>query len=282
MDRAAFRLGNLLVGNAESAAGIEITAGGFRAEFLRDGCFAVTGADQDARLSGRPIANWRSHEAAGGDILALGCARSGFRSYLALAGGFDVALVMGSRSTYARGGFGGHEGRALKRGDILDCGPACGIPAAEIPARLIPAYAGQAVLRVIPGPQDERIAPEGLDVFLSSPYEVTHRSDRMGCVLRGPAISLRDGADIVSDGTVPGAVQVPGNGQPVILGVDSQTTGGYVKIAVVIASDMPLLAQLAPGSSVRFEKIGLLEAREIYLKREFAYKRAASRLRGCF
>jgi antagonist of KipI len=273
MDREALRLANLIVGNDEGAACIEITAGGFRAEFLNPCRFAVTGADQSPVLDGRAVSNWRLLEAEGGAVLTLGYARSGFRAYLALAGGVGAPVVMGSRSTYLRGGFGGYGGRALKRGDVLHSGRALGTPVARIPDRLIPPYGVRDVLRAVPGPQDDRIAPEDLAVFFRSRFEISERSDRMGCVLRGPAIGLRYGADIVSDGTFPGMVQVPGNGEPVILGVDSQTAGGYVKIATVIASDLPLLAQLAPGSEVGFEKIGLLEAREIYLKREFFYRR---------
>jgi len=269
MDQQALMVGNLLVGNEVGAAAIEITLGGFKAEFLGDAHFAVTGADQAPRLNHGPIANWTCHCAKAGDVLHLDYARFGLRSYLAVAGGMDVPEIMGSRSTYLRGGFGGYQGRALKKGDILPLGETFGKPILALPAGLIPPYAEQPTLRVIPGPQDDYVTVQGMETFLSSLYEVTTRLDRMGIALSGPLIELRRGADIISDGTCAGAVQVHGNQQPTILAADCQTVGGYVKIATVISTDLPLLAQLPAGAKVRFASIDLLKAREIYLKNQF-------------
>ncbi|MHC1742414.1 MAG: biotin-dependent carboxyltransferase family protein [Syntrophobacteraceae bacterium] len=272
MDRQALRIGNLLVGNAEDAAGIEVTFGGFKAEFLSDTPFAVTGADQKARLNAAPITNWSCHGAEAGDILTLEFPTIGCRTYVALSGGVDVAVVMGSRSTYLRGGFGGFHGRALQQGDVLDRGAVAGRPIEHIPAKYIPRYLEEPTLRVVPGPQDDCITDEGMAAFLSHPYEVTRRSDRMGCALSGPEIQHRAGADIISDGIVSGSVQVPGNRQPIVLMADAQTTGGYVKIATVASFDLPLAAQVLPGSRVRFEAISLLEARALHLKQEYFFR----------
>ena len=269
MDQQALVVGNLLVGNDVGAAAIEITLGGFKAEFLGDVHFAVTGADQAPRLNHGPIANWTCQWAKAGDVLSLDYARFGLRSYLAVAGGIAVPEIMGSRSTYLRGGFGGYQGRALKEGDILPLGETFGKPIPAFPAGLILPYAEQPTLRVIPGPQDDYVTAEGIETFLSSLYEVTTRLDRMGIALSGPLIELRRGADIISDGTCAGAVQVHGNQQPTILAADCQTVGGYVKIATVIATDLSLLAQLAAGAKVRFASIDLLQAREINLKNQF-------------
>jgi biotin-dependent carboxylase-like uncharacterized protein len=269
MDVQALEVGNLLVGNDAGAAAVEITLGGFKAEFLCDARFAVTGADQAPTLNGVPVLNWACHPAAKGDVLHLDYALSGMRACLALSGGVDVPEVMGSRSTYLRGGFGGHQGRALRKGDVLMLGNTAGKPIFAFPAGLVPPYSDGPTLRVIPGPQDDHVTEEGMERFLGSIYEVTARADRMGISLSGPLIELAGGADIISDGTCAGAVQVHGNQQPTVLAADGQTTGGYVKIATVISADLPLLAQISAGAAVRFAAIGLLQAREIYLKNRY-------------
>jgi biotin-dependent carboxylase-like uncharacterized protein len=272
MDRQALRIANLLVGNRETDACLEVTLGGFKAEFLGAASFALTGADQRARLNGEPLPNWARRHAEAGDVLTLDFPRSGCRTYVALGGGFDAVPVMESRSTYLRGGFGGHRGRALRPGDILHRGEATGEPVEEIPKRLIPRYTNEPTLRVILGPQAESFTAEGIAAFLSGCYEVTNRSDRMACTLSGPEIPHRMTADIISDGTVAGAIQVPGNRQPIILMADAQTTGGYAKIGTVASFDLPLVAQLLPGGHVRFEAISLLEAREIHLRQEYFFR----------
>jgi biotin-dependent carboxylase-like uncharacterized protein len=267
----ALSIANGLVGNDPRAAGIEITAGGFRAELTADVHFALTGVEMDVRVNGKSVPLWTTFAASRGDILTVGFAGTGLRAYLAISGGIDVPLVMGSRSTYLRGGFGGLQGRALIKGDTVPIGHATASPPPVRipPPGLIPPYSEHPTLRVVLGPQDDYITAEGVAVFLQEEYTVTARCDRMGILLEGPRITHRCGPDIISDGTLPGAVQVPGNGQPAILGADCQTTGGYAKVATVIAGDLPLLAQIVPGSTVRFEAVTLLQAREIYLKREY-------------
>ena len=269
MDQAAYRLGNRLAGNAGKEASLEITVGGLAAEFLRDTWFAVTGAEREARLNNQIGPTWAAHQASKGDVLSLDFGRKGARWYLAVAGGLNVPLVMGSRSTYLRGGFGGLEGRALRKGDVLDSGLPMG-PGffSPLPPELIPNYSHEPILRVILGPQDDEITEEGLNAFLTAEYTVTQRCDRMGCLLAGPPIKHKTGPDIISDATAFGSIQVPGSGQPIILMADRQTIGGYVKIATVATVDLPLIAQALPGNRVRFKAIGIEEAQALLVERE--------------
>ena len=273
VDQYALRLGNLIVGNPEGEAALEITLGGLEAEFVQDVSLALTGAESTARLNEKKICFWRRIAASKGDRLFIDHSRTGARIYLALAGGIAVPPVMGSKSTYLRGGFGGYQGRALRKGDGLDCGPAreAGLP--EIPLGLKPAYSDHPTLRVVLGPQDEAITDQGLFTFRSCPYVLTRQMDRMGCRLEGPRITHRRSPDIISDGTSFGSIQIPGNGQPIILLADRQTTGGYVKIAAVIAVDWPQIAQALPGRTIRFETASLEEAQESYFQRESALAR---------
>jgi biotin-dependent carboxylase-like uncharacterized protein len=272
MDLQALRIANILAGNRDSRAGVEITWGGFQAAFLENAQIAVAGADPKPRLNGRAFPCWSGISAQKGDILEMDCPETGCRTYLALSGGVNAPEVMGSRSTYVRGGFGGHMGRALQKGDVLGRGQGGGMPVLSCPRALIPKYCDHPVLRVTLGPQADALTPESLCRFLSSPYTVTDRCDRMGYSLKGPVLAHRHKADIVSDGTVFGAVQVPGNGQPIILMADRQTIGGYAKPATVISVDLPLLAQLAPESSVRFEAVSLWTARELAVINEYQFQ----------
>jgi len=273
MDLQALRIANFLAGNRDAEAGIEIAWGGFRAEFLAPAHIAVTGADPKPSLNGRSFPCWSGVSARKGDILELNDVETGCRSYVALSGGVDVPVVMGSRSTYLRGGFGGHKGRALQKGDALGLGQGGKTPISECPRALIPIYSDHPVLRVVLGPQADVLTPESLCRFLSAAFVVSDRCDRMGCSLKGPVLVHRQKADIVSDGTAFGAVQVPGNGQPIILMADRQTIGGYVKPATVISVDRPLLAQLVPESSVRFEEVSLWKARELAVTAEYRFQK---------
>jgi antagonist of KipI len=269
MDPWAHRVGNLLVGNSPEAASIEITMGGLEAEILADTCLAVTGANGGASLNGGPIPTWAAVKARSGDLLSLPFARQGARDYLSLAGGVEVPVIMGSRSTYLRGGFGGLEGRALRKMDVIESGPPPGATLdVPVPAALIPPYGRRLTLRVVPGPQDDEISDEGTKAFFGGVYTVTPRSDRMGCVLEGPEIRHKKGADIISDGTAFGSIQVPGSGRPIILMADRQTTGGYVKIATVITVDLSLIGQALPGYEVRFRLVTVEEAQELIRERE--------------
>jgi len=264
MDRAAFLAANALVGNAPGAAAIEVTLSGGVVEL--DGAaarVAVTGGSFALAVDGRPVPPWRSFVLQGGARLAIGPAADAIRGYLAIAGGIAVEPVLGSRATHVRSGIGGLEGRALRAGDRLPLGPApapCGDQEID-PAAL--RGGGDGALRVVLGPQDDYFARDQIDRFLAATYAVTGEADRMGYRLSGPTIAHSRGFNIISDGIPAGAVQIPGNGQPIVLLADRQPTGGYPKIATVVTPDLGHLAQRRPGETVRFRAVSLQEAGRI-------------------
>ncbi len=285
MDSFAAMAANRLVGNADGAAVLEITLAGPALRFPRGGRIAVAGADLAPQLDSAELAGWTAHEAPAGAVLRFGRRRAGLRAYLAIAGGIDVPAVLGSRSTYLPGGFGGHAGRALQAGDVLgvgsagaDAAPAWGAgqargvareppsPAPATAERMLPtgsrpAYGRDAVIRVVLGPHVDRFSPAGRATLLGAGYRVGPASDRMGYRLHGPRLERREPADILSVGMPLGGIQVPADGQPIVLLADHQTHGGYPLIATVIRADLPLVAQLAPGEAVNFRAVGLDEAR---------------------
>ncbi len=268
LDPYAYAAANLLAGSPPGAAALEMTLLGGTFRFERNAFAAVTGADLGATLDGAAVAPWSSFPVRAGGVLACGSAASGCRAYLAVHGGIDVPPVLGSRSTYARAAVGGLAGRALAAGDVLPVGTGPGAPRPRaLSPRLAPRYGGEVRLRAVPGPQDDRFRPEGVATFFASAYKVTNRNDRMGYQLEGPAVLHAGGADIVSDALLPGAVQVPGNGLPIVMMADCQTVGGYAKIATVAAADLPALAQCRLGDVVRFERCSLDDAVEA-LRRE--------------
>ncbi len=276
MDEYAAELTNLLVGNPPDAALLEITLKGPTLRFEEEGWVALGGADCGATLDGKPVPNWSAFYGRAGSTLILGFVREGCRAYLTCAGGFDVPLVMGSRSTYLRAKIGGFQGRPLQEGDVLE-----GINLVEardepgkivesirperdsdlpltqsstitLPPSLIPRYGSPILLRVLLGPQEDMFEPEGVETFFNSPYRISHEADRMGYRLEGPKINHRGKADIVSDALAKGAIQVPGHGMPIVMMADHQTTGGYPKLGTVILADQYLLAQGKPGDEVLF------------------------------
>ncbi|AZR72089.1 KipI antagonist [Anoxybacter fermentans] len=270
MDHLSLQIANLLVGNARDEACLEITLLGPKLMFEVDTVIAITGADLKPKLNGVAIDGWRGIPVERGSILEFGPIRSGCRGYLAVAGGFDLPVVMGSRSTYLRGKLGGFEGRALKKGDHL--------PFRRYDLDLNgffpkwyftqPQYPKKKEIRVVRGPQAEMFTDEGIKTFFNSEYEVTPASDRMGYRLKGPKIEHRDGSDIISDGIPFGGIQVPSDGMPIVLMADRQTTGGYAKIGTVISVDLPLIAQSKPGDIFRFIEVTVEEAQELYLEME--------------
>jgi antagonist of KipI len=270
LDPWSLRVANRLVGNPDGAAGLEITLVGPRLEFRAEAVIAVTGADLGARVDHRPIGRWESVAVRAGAALSFAGPQDGVRAWLAIAGGIDVPTVLGSRSTYTRSKLGGVDGRALKDGDVLDACGDCSVldGPRHLPAALRPSWGHSHALRVVLGPQDDRFTPAGIGTFLSSAYTVTPQSDRMGYRLSGPAIEHRRGPDIVSDGTPFGAVQVAGDGAPIVLLADRGTAGGYTKIATVISADIPKLAQAAAGDTVTFEAVSLEAAHEALRERE--------------
>jgi len=238
-------------------------------KFFHDTLFAITGADLAPRLNGIPLSNWVVHRASPGSILDFGARRKGIRAYLAVAGGFDVPVVMGSRSTYLLGRFGGLEGRPIRAQDVLPVGAqgeACisreGLVFPEI---LRPPYRKEPRLKVILGPFEGFFSSEGLTAFFSEKYLITPNSDRMGYRLQGKIISRKKAGELITCGLANGTIQVPPNGQPIILLADRQTIGGYPILATVIHADLPVMAQCAPGDSVHFDAVSPDEAREAYL-----------------
>ena len=275
MDEYALRVGNILVGNDEDEASLEITLLGPVIKFLAPGLVALTGADLGASLNERKCKPWESFRVSKGDILQFSGAVSCCRAYLAAAGGFDIPAVMGSKSTYLRGRMGGMNGRALREGDELAVKPqvkCCALTPRAVPDEYRKKLTNPIVARVILGPQDDAFTPEGIETFLQSEYKVTLETDRMGCRLDGPMIKHKHKPDIISDGIAPGSIQVPGKGTPIIMMADRQTTGGYAKIATIITPDLWQIAQAKPGDIIRFNKITPAQAHEIYLEYESIFR----------
>jgi antagonist of KipI len=272
MDSFALRVGNLLVGNKQGAAGIEITLMGPELEVLEDTAMAICGADLSPILDGVPIPVWKSFRAKKGQILRFGTPQKCVRAYLTVAGGIDVPVVMGSKSTYMKASIGGVEGRALKKGDTLKKEKST-LPLEKLTGRGllrtdIPAYASNFKAKVVLGPNRDLFSEAGIETFLSETYEITTQADRMGYRLSGPKLRHVDSADILSDAIAPGTIQVPSNGEPIILLADRQTTGGYARIAVVISVDIPFIAQMMPGNKLTFEAVTVEEAQRLYVKQE--------------
>jgi len=280
LDDYAYRLGNLLVGNDEGAASLEITLFGCQLRALQDSPIAITGADLAPAVNGNPAPAWESLLIKRGQLLSFSQLRKGCRAYLAVAGGLNVPEVMKSASTCVRAGIGGLNGRPLRKGDVLKAKAAdTSAKAARIPAKYIPAYSNDLALRVILGPQDDYFTDKGISTFLNSEYTVSAQADRMGYRLEGPVIQHRTGADIVSDGIPLGAIQVPGDGLPIILLADRQTTGGYTKIATIISVDIPKVAQAKPGDSIKFQQVKGAQAVVLRQKYELQIEAIKSLLR---
>ena len=274
MDHYALRLGNLLVGNPDNAPALEITIMGLQLRVMEDTIVAITGADLSPVVNKTPVPQWQTIRVHSGDLLAFPRPRSGARAYLSVSGGFKVQEIMCSASTYSKSAIGGIEGRALRKGDRLQTGQTdTPTRIRKIPDAYIPQYEHDIKLRVIIGPQEDRFTAEGLRTFLHSTYTVSSQADRMGYRLEGTRIEHLGGADIISDGIPLGAVQVPGDGLPIILLADRQTTGGYAKIATVISIDIPKIAQCLPGDRVTFREISLMEAHNLLKEQEQLFNR---------
>lgn len=303
MDEVALRLANLLVGNPQEEAGLELTLVGPTLRFVTDGVIAIGGADLSPKINGVPIHNGRPYWVRGGSLIQFGQSKSGCRAYLAVAGGLDLPVVLGSRSTYLRAGIGGFSGRALQRGDVL---PTRRVEEGTLCHRLV-TYLGHSVnqngeardepvlktpswfvnpqsvfayqdlythekiptrIRVVTGSEYMYFTKESQKNFFQNPYQVTPQSDRMGYRLNGAALQLQQPLSLLSEGVAHGTIQVPAEGQPIVLLTDRQTIGGYPKIAGVITTDLPQMAQRKPGDWLKFQEVSLVEAQELYLRRE--------------
>ncbi|WP_409291446.1 biotin-dependent carboxyltransferase family protein [Peribacillus sp. SCS-37] len=287
MDSFAHRAANLLVGNDEREAVLEITLLGPALTFEEDTLIAVCGGDLTPTVDGVSIPLWRTILVRKGGTLRFRGTRLGCRCYVALAGGLSIPGVMGSKSTYLRAGIGGFEGRALQTGDQMAVNPPGAVSnkmAAflsnkkttpfytqadwQISAAAIPSYSDNPVIRVIKGPEFELFSEESKSRFFSEAYTVTPDSDRMGYRFKGEKLSLDAARELISTAVSFGTIQVPSDGCPIILLADRQTTGGYPRIGTAAAVDLPLLAQAKPGDRVSFREIQLQEAQALYLQRE--------------
>ncbi len=263
LDRVALAAANVVVGNPAGAAGVEMLYQGAAFEVLADSArVAVAGAKlavEDGDGASSSIAASESVTVRRGARIKITIPGPGIAAYLAVAGGFDVQPVMGSRSTYARAGIGGIAGRSLEAGQLLTLALPAAPPGSE--RRLpIASFAPPSVARVVAGPQHDHFSRTAWEAFLAATWRVLPMSDRMGLRLDGPLIAAENGHDIVSDGIAPGAIQVPGDGRPIVLLADRQTTGGYAKIATVISADVPALGRLAPGMTFRFTAVDIADA----------------------
>lgn len=273
-DAVALRIGNRLVGNAESAAGLEMTLLGGTFVFPEGAVMALTGSDFGATLDGAPVALWSAFEVKAGQTLRTGPTRTGARSYLCVRGGIAVKPFLGSASTHLLSGLGGHEGRALRKGDVLQVGAASGAFRNRVAAEK--AFSPRKVLRVTPGPQSDWFPEAAKKIFYGSTYRVAEESNRMGLRLEGPAISggahgdatRRAHGEMISEGVSLGAIQIAAGGLPIILFVEQQTTGGYAKMANVISADFHSLGQLRPRDEIRFELVSFETARKLLIKQE--------------
>ena len=261
MDARGLATANRAVGNPPGAAALECTVAGPALSFLAPVRFAVGGADLGAVLERADLGPWPVPLGAGvrarpGNVLRFTGRRSGCRAYLALQGGIDVPVVLGSRSTDLPSGFGGLAGRALRGGERIAVQASAGGATSGESSR--ERLGTSATVRVVLGPQADHFEPETTTRFLSSPWRLGSTSDRVGCRLEGEPLRHRGPAEILSDGMVPGSIQVPPDGLPIVMAADGPTTGGYPKIATVVTADLPLLAQLVPGEgTVRFEAVGV-------------------------
>lgn len=276
LDYYAFAAVNLLVNNPENTPVMELTVMGPSFEILKEMDMALTGAKMGITVNETPVEAWQSFRVKPGDIVRIGQVQAGCRAYLAVCGGFDVPVIMGSCSTYVGGNLGGFKGRLLKKDDVLQVKDAA-LSAKKriIPEALIPSYPSSVFVRAVPGPQDDYFKnPSG--TLFSGEYMVSAKADRMGYRLMGDAVTMKDDMpkSIVSEPSMPGSIQIPPDEQPIILLVE-QTVGGYAKVATIITTDLCVVAQTTPGDTLCFENISLETAHAIF-KEE---KKRLSRMR---
>jgi antagonist of KipI len=266
MDDYSHRLANRLVGNADEAATLEVTLIGPDLQADGDVTCGVAGADFPIAVDGVPVPRGRPWTMKGGARLSFGIRRRGARAYLAVAGGFEVPPTFGSRATHLLSGMGPFNGRALAAGDRLSIGSGGAATSGAGPP--LPLPDGGARVRVVWGPQDDYFTAEARAALMTSRYVITPQSNRQGYRLQGTALSHAGSADILSDATPVGSMQVPASGQPILLMADRQTTGGYPKIATVITADLPLAGQLAPGDWIEFAECSLGDAQRALVELE--------------
>ncbi|WP_285842880.1 biotin-dependent carboxyltransferase family protein [Metabacillus litoralis] len=287
MDSYSLRIANLLVGNSEGEAALEITLMGPTLLFEKDMLIAITGGDLSPTIEGASVPLWRPVFVKKGSKLQFGLQKSGCRAYLAVAGGFAVNEIMKSKSTYLRAEIGGYQGRAIQEGDILEVNSMSEGAFSQIeklknkqnkrpfqPANwsvrwneFLPLIKNPNI-RVLQGAQYEKFTSHSKEQFFTQSFRVSPQSDRMGYRLSGPAIELEEKLEMLSEAVAHGTIQIPPDGNPIILLADRQTTGGYPKIGQVATVDLPVIAQVMPGQSISFTEITLEDAERLYLEKE--------------
>lgn len=272
MDQYSFRVGNLLVGNDETAASLEATYVGPTLELTDDRLVAVTGGDAAVTVNGESIPTWEAVQVKAGDVLAFGMISSGARPYVAISGGVDVPEYLGSRSTYTLIGLGGHEGRKLTDGDELPLGAPTGNGrvGTRVSEDLVPDFGPEIEVRTVVGLCSYRLTEQAMESFLSTPWKVTKDADRVGYRLRGGSLDFvereqpfgagSDPANVVDLGYPVGSIQVPGGDEPIVLLGDAVSGGGYVTIGTVISADRDLFGQAKTGDTIAFRSVGIDEA----------------------
>lgn len=268
MDTRSTSIANILVGNDENEGAIEVTMMGPTIEFTADNIIAVTGGDLSAKLDGTDFPRYQAVLVKAGQTLSFMAPKAGSRAYIAFAGGLDVPVVMGSKSTNLKSKIGGLDGRKLENGDEIGfTAPKTSLPNMEKRKVAVPDFsAKEHELRVVLGPQDDYFPQSSIDVFFNNEYTISNEYDRMGCRMQGPVIKHKIGGDIITDGISFGAVQVPSHGNPIVMMADHQTTGGYTKIGNVISVDLPILAQCMPGHKIRFKSVAIEVAQYWYCR----------------
>lgn len=266
MDKDAVLLGNLLLGNQETDAALECTLSGPSLLFEAEALIAITGADLSAEIDGAAVEMWRPLLVPKGAVLSFGEALSGCRTYLTVQRGFDIPQVLGSYSTYLRAGFGGFEGRALKKGDQIAFNQVIPVLPERLNWSLSPSMyslSNPQLIRVIKGPEFELFQEKSIADLLIKEFSISNSADRMGYQLEGPLLELKTSKEMLSSAVAFGTVQVTAQGSPVILMADHQTTGGYPRILQVLSIDLAKLAQLRPCQAIQFEILALKEAQKL-------------------
>ncbi|WP_173915548.1 biotin-dependent carboxyltransferase family protein [Halobacillus sp. Marseille-Q1614] len=281
MDTYAHRIANVLVGNEEQEATVEVTLLGPEIKFEEDALLSICGGDLSPKVNNQNVSMWKPVYIERGSTLKFGKPKSGCRAYLAIAGGLDIPEVMGSRSTYLRAELGGFKGRALSSGDEIAFRSALSderkkslsgkgfIESRWMVAKdIIPDYSSRPVVSIIDGPQYDWFDKNSQESLFKESFKVSSQSDRMGYRLNGPSLSLKKKKELISEAVAFGSIQVPPDGNPIILLADRQTTGGYPKIGQAASVELPVISQIKPGEQISFKRITLEDAQRALLKQE--------------
>lgn len=276
MDEDAFRLANWLVGNDLNSAVLEITLNGPKLVFHCKTFIAITGAKMNPRINGIPVSMYETINIERGDLLEFGELITGCRTYISVSGGITTKKKLGSRATYTYAEIGGIDGTVLKKGNKIPISEVFKCELKKVPDNFQLKYASLLTIRVIAGPEEDKFEKKALEKFYKTEFIISNQSNRMGYKLSGKEIKLKKTFEMLSSGIVNGTIQIPQDGNPIILLADGQTTGGYPRIANIISVDIPFLGQQKPGDKIRFKKIGVNEAQSLLSNKENSYSKLFS------